>query len=69
MESLGTLLPVLLWFVGVPLLAFSVLKATGYDWNKPWLKWRGEYGPLPLWVYLGIFAIMGLGVLIATLTR
>ena len=53
MESLGTLLLVLLWFVGVPLLAFGVLKATGYDWNKPWLKWRGEYGPLPLRVYLG----------------
>ena len=69
MGSLGTLLAVLAWFVGVPILAFGILRFIRYDWQKPWLVWRTEAGPLPLWVYLGVSAFIGLGVLIATLTR
>ncbi|HEY5629915.1 MAG TPA: hypothetical protein VIR16_10425 [Candidatus Limnocylindrales bacterium] len=69
MEPIGTLLAAIAWFVGVPLLMFGVLKAVGYDWKKPWLMWRTEAGPLPLWVYLGVAAFIGLGLLVAALTR
>ncbi len=69
MEPLGTLLALIGWFVGVPLVVFGVLKIGGYDWRKPWLMWRTEAGPLPLWVYLAVSVFIGLGVLIGALTR
>ncbi len=51
MESLGPLVQLILWLVSVPLIVFVVLKLLRFDFQKPWLKWRTEDGPLPLWVY------------------
>lgn len=65
MEWLGTLLAVIVWVVGVPLVVFAVLKVVGYDWDKPWLVWRTKAGPLPLWVYLTVVVCLGV-VLIVT---
>lgn len=69
MEWIGSLLPVILWFVGVPLLVFGVLKAIGYDWDKPWMMWRTRADPLPRWVYLAVIACIGLSLVIAAATR
>ena len=69
MEWLGTLVGVVLWFVGVPVIVFGALKVAGYDWHKPWLMWRTEAGPLPVWVYLGVSVFLGVGVVIAALAR
>jgi hypothetical protein len=69
MEWIGWLPPVILWFVGVPLVLFGVLKAIGYDWDKPWSMWRTKAGPLPLWVYLGVIAGMALSLVIAAANR
>lgn len=69
MEWLGTLLGLILWIVGVPVIVFGVLKVIGYDWNRPWLMWRTKAGPLPLWVYVGVSAFLGLGLLFAALAR
>ncbi len=69
MESLGPILGVILWVVAVSVVAFGVLKAIGYDWDKPWLMWRTTAGPLPLWVYLGVSACLALGLLIAAANR
>jgi hypothetical protein len=65
----GVPLALILWLVGVPLLAFGVLRLVGYDWSKPWLRWRTEAGPLPVWVYIAVSAFIGVGLLIAALTR
>jgi len=69
MEWLGTLLGLILWIVGVPLIVFGVSKVIGYNWNRPWLMWRTKAGPLPLWVYVGVGAFRGLGLLFAALAR
>ena len=69
MEWLGPVVAVVVWSVGVPLVVLAVLKVVRYDWNKPWSMWRTEARPLPLWVYVGVTALLGVWVLIAALTR
>ena len=69
MEWFGPVLGLILWVVGVPVIAFGVLKAIGYDWNKPWLMWRTRTGPLPLWVYVGVSAVLGLVLIISAMNR
>jgi hypothetical protein len=55
---LGPILGAILMVVGVPVVVFGVLKAIGYDWDKPWLMWRTKADPLPLWVYVGVCAFL-----------
>jgi hypothetical protein len=69
MEWVGPILGTIVLVVGVPLAVLGVLKAVGYDRDKPWLMWRTPAGPLPLWVYIGVSACLGLVLIIAATNR
>jgi hypothetical protein len=68
-DSVASLLGWIAWLVGVPLLVFGVLKVFGYDFDKPWLKGRGPYRPLPAWVYLVFAGCLGLLLLFIVVAR